>query len=303
MLSLCYRLLSLVAYFFKYQNMSKNINAGLHKNFIEHFFKVARIIIMKSIAVMNIKGGVGKTSTAVALAAGIKILRPEAKILLVDADPQGSIKTYFGLKLQNSNDDFSSFLIDDAPFSYAIQQVNTDHGPVDVMISSRKLSDADMKMAAFPRREETLKLRFKKQQIDYDYIVFDTSPAMNVVSLNILTFVDYLLIPATMDAFAISNINYLLDQVNLIKEFYDKAPQVLGILPTMYDKRTTVSAQALEAIKTKFGSSYRVFDPIGIDAIIKKAQVKRQFIFDFDESRAADQYKKLTDKILELVNV
>lgn len=259
---------------------------------------------MKSIAVMNIKGGVGKTSTAVALAAGIKVLRPEAKILLIDADPQGSIKTYFGLKLQNSNnEDFASFLIEDTPFANAVQQISVAGTTIDVMISSRRLSDADMKMSAFPRREETLKLRFKKQQIDYDYIVIDSSPAMSIVTLNILTFADYLLIPATMDAFAISNINYLLDQKKVIQEFYEKSPEILGILPTMFDKRTTVSAQALEAVRAKFGGQYRVFEPIGVDATIKKAQVKRQMIFDFPGSRAADQYSAFTDQVLGLVHV
>lgn len=258
---------------------------------------------MKSIAVMNIKGGVGKTSTAVALAAGIKNLRPEARILLIDADPQGSIKTHFGLKLQNSNnEDFSSFLIDDSHFANGLQQIPVGRGTIDVMISSRRLSDADMKMAAFPRREETLRMRFKKQQIDYDYVVIDSSPAMSLVTLNILTFADYILIPATMDAFAISNINYLLDQTKIIEEFYDKTPKVLGVLPTMYDKRTNVSVQALEAVKMKFGPICRIFDPIGIDATVKKAQVKRQMIFDFPGSRAAEQYEDLTEKVLGVVN-
>ena len=161
---------------------------------------------MKVIAVTNIKGGVAKTSTATALAAGIKMQRPDASVLLVDADPQGSIKTQFGLKLLASNGDFAGFLIDDVSYLEAIQKVDTDSGPIDVMISSRRLSDADMKMAAYPRREETLKLRFKKQGLNYDYVVIDTSPAMNLVTLNILVFSNYLLIPATMDAFAVSNI-------------------------------------------------------------------------------------------------
>jgi len=259
---------------------------------------------MKTIAITNIKGGVAKTSTATALASGIKIIKPNSRILLIDADPQGSIKTQFGLKLQNSNnEDFSSFLMEDTLFENAIQKIPIDKYTIDVMISSRRLSDADIKMAAFPRREETLRIRFKKKQIekDYDYIIIDTSPAMNIVTLNILTFVDYVLIPATMDAFAISNINYLIDQIKIIDEFYDKTPQILGILPTMFDKRISLSAQALEAIKRKFGKSYTIFEPIGIDATVKKAQVKRKFIYSFPQSRAAQQYQNLTGKILEQV--
>lgn len=256
---------------------------------------------MKSILITNIKGGVAKSSTAVAVAAGLKKINPESKILLIDGDPQGSIKTYFGLKLQNSDEDFSSFLIEDTPFENALQKINVNGGSIDVMISSRRLSEADIRMAAFPRREETLKMRFKKQNVNYDYCIIDSSPAMNLVLLNFMTFADYWIIPATMDAFAISNINYLFEQKKIIEEFYDKSPNILGILPTMYDKRTIVSQQALQAVKSKFKDKCRIFEPIGIDSVIRKAQVKRQLIYEFPESRAAQNYLTLTQDVIGLV--
>ncbi len=256
---------------------------------------------MKSLLITNIKGGVAKSSTAVAIATGLKLLKPEAKVLLIDGDPQGSIKTYFGLKLQNSDKDFSSFLIEDTPFEDAIQQIAVDNSSIDVMISSRKLSEADVRMAAFHRREETLKGRFKKQNIQYDYCIIDSSPAMNLVLLNFMTFADYWLIPATMDAFAISNINYLFEQKKIIEGFYDRSPTILGILPTMFDKRTTVSQQAYDAIKTKFGDACRIFEPIGIDSTVKKAQVKRQIIYEFADSRAAQGYRQLSSELLGML--
>ncbi len=256
---------------------------------------------MKTLLITNIKGGVAKSSTAVAIATGLKIVNPKSRVLLIDGDPQGSIKTYFGLKLQNSDKDFSSFLVEDTPFEDAIQKIPVGNGHIDVMISSRKLSEADIRMAAFHRREETLKGRFKKQNIQYDYCVIDSSPAMNLVLLNFMTFADYWLIPATMDAFAISNINYLFEQKKIIEEFYDKSPTILGILPTMFDKRTTVSQQSYEAIKKIFGSKCKVFEPIGVDSTIKKAQIKKQIIYDFTESRAAEGYKKLTTDLIELI--
>ncbi len=222
-------------------------------------------------------------------------------MLLIDGDPQGSIKTYFGLKLQNTDKDFSSFLIEDTPFDEAIQKIPVGDSSIDVMISSRKLSDADMRMAAFHRREETLKGRMKKHNIQYDYCVIDSSPAMNLVLLNFMTFADHWLIPATMDAFAISNINYLFEQRKIIEDFYDKSPTILGILPTMFDKRTTVSQQALEAVKKKYASTCRIFDPIGIDSTVKKAQVKKQIIYEFAESRAAIGYTQLSKEIAGMI--
>jgi chromosome partitioning protein len=256
---------------------------------------------MKSILITNIKGGVAKTSTAVAVATGLKLQNPESKILLIDGDPQGSIKTYFGLKLQNSNEDFSTFLIEDTPFENAIQKIKVGKSSIDVMISSRKLSEADIRMSAFHRREETLKGRFKKQNIQYDYCVIDSSPAMNLVLLNFMTFADYWLIPATMDAFAISNINYLFEQKKIIEEFYERSPEIIGILPTMFDKRTTVSQQAYEAVKQIFKKKCRIFEPIGIDSCIKKAQVKKQIIYEFSESRAAENYKNLTKELIGML--
>lgn len=252
---------------------------------------------MKSLLVTNIKGGVAKSSTAVAIATGLKLQQPKSRILLIDGDPQGSIKTYFGLKLQDSSKDFSSFLIDDTPFEDALQQIPVGNSSIDVMISSRRLSEADVRMAAFHRREETLKGRFKKQNIQYDYCVIDSSPAMNLVLLNFMTFADYWLIPATMDAFAISNINYLFEQRKIIQEFYDKTPAILGILPTMFDKRTIISQEAYEAIRKKFGDTCRIFDPIGVDSAVKRAQVKKQIIYALPGSRAAEGYKKLTAEL------
>ena len=257
---------------------------------------------MKTLLVTNIKGGVAKSSTAVAIASGIKMLNPTAKVLLIDGDPQGSIKTYFGLKLANNqNEDFSSFLIDDTSFENCIQPIETEWGKIDVMISSRRLSEADQRMAAYPRREETLKLRFRKQNIQYDYCIIDSSPAMNIVLLNFMTFADKWLIPAQMDAFSVSNINYLFEQKKLIEEFFDKKVEIIGILPTMFDKRTMVAQSALEAIKQLYGSKCTIFEPIPIDSTIKKAQVKRQIIYEFENSKASIAYRSLSQNLLETI--
>lgn len=257
---------------------------------------------MKTLLVTNIKGGVAKSSTAVAIATGLKLARPDSRVLLIDGDPQGSIKTYFGLKLPDPDRDFSSFLIDDTNYKDAIQTIPVDKScGIDVMVSSRRLSEADIRMAAYHRREETLKVRFKKQGVQYDYCVIDSSPAMNLVLLNFMTFSDYWLIPTTMDAFAISNISYLFDQKKVIEDFYDKSPEILGILPTMFDRRTLVAVQALEAVKKKFSDKCRVFEPVGLDASVKKAQIKKQTIYSYGSSRAAQSYRNLSEQIAEML--
>lgn len=256
---------------------------------------------MTSLLVTNIKGGVAKSSTAVAIAAGLKLENPNRSVLLIDGDPQGSIRTYFGIKLSESEPDFSSFLIDGSDYREALKEIPVKDTKIDVLVSSRRLSEADIRMSTHPRREETLKTRIKKQNLAYDYIVIDSSPAMNLVLLNFMTFADHWLIPATMDAFAISNINYLFEQKKMIEEFYDKSPNILGILPTMFDRRTMIAQQALEAIQSKFGHHCTIFEPIGIDTSVKKAQVKRQLIYDISNSRAAESYRDLSLKLTEMI--
>lgn len=256
---------------------------------------------MTSLLITNIKGGVAKSSTAVAIATGLKLVQPEARVLLIDGDPQGSIKTYFGLKLADSDRDFSSFLIDGIRYEDSIQKIPVGDSTIDVMVSGRRLSEADIRMSTLLRREETLKSRFKQQKIDYDYCVIDSSPAMNLVLLNFMTFADHWLVPATMDAFAISNINYLFEQKKMIEEFYDKSPNIVGILPTMFDKRTVISQEALKAVQSKFGDRCKIFEPIGVDSSIRKAQVSRQLIYNMSGSRAAGSYKQLTQQLMEMM--
>ena len=256
---------------------------------------------MKTLLITNIKGGVAKSSTAVAVATGIKLVKPKAKVLLIDGDPQGSIKTYFGLKLADPDRDFSALLIDNHPYEDTIQSVPVGNSSIDVMLSSRRLSEADIRMAAYPRREETLKSRFRKQNIQYDYCVIDSCPSMNLVLLNFMTFADAWLIPATMDAFAISNIGYLFEQKQMVEEFFDKSPQILGILPTMFDSRTTVAQQALEAVKIRFGGKCKIFAPIAVDSAVRKAQIQQQLIYDFVGSRAAQSYRKISREVVEML--
>lgn len=258
---------------------------------------------MKTLLVTNIKGGVGKSSSAVAIATGIKLVQPKAKILLIDGDPQASIKTYFGLRI-GPDYDFSTFLIEDTPLQGAVQKLSIrDCGDIDVVLSSRRLSDADIKMAAFPRREETLRMRFKHQADDYDYCVIDSAPAMNLVLLNFMTFCDYWIVPATMDAFSASNIDYLFMQKKLVEEFYEHSINILGILPTVYDKRTIVAQDGLAFVTKKFAKHTTIFEPIPVDSIVKRAQVKKQCIYDFlGRSKAAEAYHKLSGELVGMMH-
>ena len=261
---------------------------------------------MKSIAVYNQKGGVAKTTTAVNIAAGILMHKPASRVLLIEADSQGSIKTYFRLKHSEATTSFASFLVEGQPISAtSVNQIDVSNGSkVDVLLASKRLSEADTRMVSFPRREETLRVRFKALgSNEWDYVVIDCAPSLNTVTQNVLTFVDHLVIPATMDPFALPGITSVLAQVKVIEDVYERKLNVLGVLPTIFDQRPAVTRDIYSTVVDYFKEKIRIFEPIGIDSTIKTAQLRQKTIYHYlGKSRAAEQYLNFSREILQLVD-
>jgi len=257
---------------------------------------------MITLCLQNIKGGVFKTGISIHLAAAFAQSKKPGKprVLLVDCDSQSSIKTYFKLKLPER--DFSDFLIHGADYRDCLKEVILrDRSKIDVLLSSRKLADADIKMQGFPRREDTLLLRFQDQAIsnDYDLVIFDCPPTLNLVTLNVLRFSDYLLIPSTADALSMSGITTILDNIKFVKKYWNHEPHLLGVIPTNFDSRLKIHQQFLEGMKSIY-KNVRFYKAIRNDVKVPNAAARKKTVFEYaPKARAAEDLLKLHNDVFK----
>jgi len=259
---------------------------------------------MISIAIQNVKGGVGKTTTSIHLAAGIVQKKPKSRVLLIDCDSQASIRAYFRVKLNQDEGDFFDFLVNGEKFDRCKLRITTDSENdlgFDVVTSSRKLSDADIRMSTFPRREETLRFRIEDQNIgdQYDYVLFDCPPTLNLVTYNVLTFVDYLIIPSEMDHLSVTGIQTILENVNIVQRYFNRSPKILGILPTKWDQRISITTEVFESLKKGLGEKIHLFKPIRSDVKVKNCQARKRTVFQYaPDSRAAEDYLNFSEEVM-----
>jgi len=201
----------------------------------------------KTIAVTNQKGGVGKTTTAVSLAA---VLSEEgARVLLCDMDPQGNATSGMGVDKQGSTPNIYNVLIGGTEASLAIKK--TRFG--DVLPANKELSGAGVELVGLHEREFVLKKALAPQQNNYDYILIDCPPSLEMLTLNSLCAADTVLIPVQCEYFALEGLSDLITTIRLIKRGYNPSLEIEGVLLTMYDSRTNFSAQVASEIKKHFG--------------------------------------------------
>jgi chromosome partitioning protein len=202
------------------------------------------------IAIANQKGGVGKTTTAVNLAASLAI--SEKRVLLVDADPQGNATSGVGIPKDIVRFSLYDALLEERP----VADVVLKHGQIahlSVLPATQDLVGAELELVGREGREHALRRVLDKVREDYDYVLVDCPPSLGLITLNVLTAADGVLIPIQCEYYALEGISQLLNTINLVQQNFNPGLAIDGVLLTMYDSRLNLCRQVAEDVKEYFG--------------------------------------------------
>lgn len=202
----------------------------------------------KIIALANQKGGVGKTTSSINLAASLAVL--EYKTLLVDADPQANSTSGIGYDPREVKASIYECVINDLDPREAIIETSTPN--LDLMPAHIDLVGAEIEMINLPDREYKMKAVFEKIKDKYDFIIIDCSPSLGLITINSLTAANSVIVPVQCEYFALEGLGKLLNTIKIVQTRLNPELQIEGILLTMYDVRLRLSNQVVEEVKTHF---------------------------------------------------
>ena len=202
----------------------------------------------KIVAIVNQKGGVGKTTTAVNLAAGVGMAGKT--VLLVDADPQGNSTSGYGISKKQAKVTSYELLVGTGKLEKSI--IKTEFQKVDIIPSSMNLAAAEVDLIEMEHREAQLKMALAAAREKYDYIFIDCPPSLGLITINALNAADTVLVPIQCEYFALEGLSQLMNTVRQVKRLYNPTLEIEGIVLTMFDGRLNLTMQVITEIKKYF---------------------------------------------------
>ena len=254
-------------------------------------------IVGKAIAIFNQKGGVGKTTTNINLAACLAL--KGKKVLILDIDPQGNTTSGIGISKRNLKDTIYNILID-KNYDPRKAIIKTSVRNLDLIPASVDLAGAEVELVDLEGRESTLKKGLDKVKADYDYIFIDCPPSLGLLTINSLTAVDSVLIPIQCEFYALEGVSQLVSTIELVKKSLNPKLEIRGVILSMFDGRTNLSVQVVQEVKKYFGGKvYATVIPRNIR--LAEAPSFGMPITEYDpKSKGAEAYMDFAEEFLDL---
>jgi chromosome partitioning protein len=248
----------------------------------------------KIFAIVNQKGGVGKSTTAVNLGASLALAG--RKVLVVDLDPQGNTTSGLGLDKRAREQCVYKVLIGDLPMADVVERTAIEH--LFAAPATIELAGAEIELVAALSRESKLKQALAPIHSEYDYVIIDCPPSLGLLTVNALTAADEIIIPIQCEYYALEGLSKLLDSVRLVKTHLNPDLEIAGVLMTMHDGRTKLSRQVIDEVRRFFGSkTYATIIPRSVR--LSEAPSFGQPISVYDSrSKGARAYEELAKEVI-----
>lgn len=250
--------------------------------------------MVKVIAIANQKGGVGKTTTAVNLAACLA--QNGRKVLLLDADPQGNATSGLGFDKRDIKKCIYDTLINDVMMKDVL--LHSDYENLDVIPATIQLAGAEIELVSLMNREGRLKNALERVKHDYDYVLIDCPPSLGLLTINALTAANSVLVPIQCEFYALEGVSQLMNTIKLVQRNLNPALKLEGVLMTMFDQRTNLSSDVVGEVRKYFNTKmYNTIIPRNVR--LSEAPSHGQPVIVYDpKSKGAQVYMELAAEVL-----